>query len=98
MRRKRRKGKRGRMSERKVWKVEREVWRAAWWVCSPEEVGRRGQTGNEREDEKKETDRVRASGTNLKEEQMDDKQKMTTEGNSWRTKVTVHKERDDEFK
>ena len=36
------------MNEREAWKVERGVWRVAWWALSPEEAGRRGQTGNER--------------------------------------------------
>lgn len=60
------------MNEREAWKVGRGVWRVAWWAWLPEEAGRRGQTGNERGDEKKETDRVRASGMNLKEARTND--------------------------
>ncbi|TNN59117.1 hypothetical protein EYF80_030651 [Liparis tanakae] len=46
------------MNEREAWKVERGVWRVAWWAWSPGEAGRRGQTGNEKGGGRKETDRV----------------------------------------
>lgn len=55
------------MNEREAWKVERGVWRVAWWAWSPAEAGRRGQTGNEKGGGRKEMDRVRASEMNLKE-------------------------------
>lgn len=55
------------MNERKAWRVERGVWREAWWAWSPEEAGRRGRAGNERRGGRKEMDRVRANGMNLKE-------------------------------
>lgn len=60
------------MNEREAWKVERGVWRVAWWAWSPEEAGMRGQTGNERGGGRKETDRVRANGMNLKEGRTND--------------------------
>lgn len=50
-------------------------------MCSPEEGERRGQAGNERE-----MDRVRASGTNLRE---DHKQEMTTEADSGKLNVIL---------
>lgn len=65
------------MNKREVWKVERGVWRVAWWALSPEEAGKRGQTGNGRGDGRKEMDRVRANGMNLKEGRTNDT-RMTT--------------------
>jgi len=60
----RRRDRRGGMNEREAWKVERGVWRVAWWAWSPVEAGRRGG--------RKETDRVRANGMNLKEGRTND--------------------------
>lgn len=71
-RRMRRRDRRGGMNEREAWKVERGVWRVAWWAWSPEEAGRRGQTGNEKGGGRKETDRVRANGMNLKKGRTND--------------------------
>lgn len=71
-RRMKRKNRRDGTNERKAWKVERGVWRVVLWAWSPEEAERRGQTGNERGDERKETDRVRANGMNLKEARTND--------------------------
>lgn len=62
-----RRDRKGGMNERKVWKVEKGVWRVVWWALLPEEAGRRGRTGNEKGGGRKETDRVRANGMNLKE-------------------------------
>lgn len=70
-----RRDRKGGMNERKAWKVERGVWRAVLWAWSPEEAGRRGQTGNERGGGRKEMDRVRASEMNLKQ---GDNRQMTT--------------------
>lgn len=60
------------MNEREAWRVEKGVWMVAGWAWSPEEAGRRGQTGNERGDERKEMDRVRANGMYLKEGRTND--------------------------
>lgn len=54
------------MNESEAWKVVRGVWRA-WWVWLPEEAERKGQTGNGKGGGRKEMDRVRANGMNLKE-------------------------------
>lgn len=67
-----RRDKRVGMNEREALRVERGVWRVAWWAWSPEEAGRRGQTGNERGGERKEMDRVRANGMYLKEGRTND--------------------------
>lgn len=68
----RRRDRRGGMNEREAWRVGRGVWRVAWWAWSPEEAGRRDQTGNERGCGRKEMDRVRANGMNLKEGRTND--------------------------
>lgn len=61
-----RRDKRDGMNERKAWKVERGAWKVAWWAWVPDEAGRRDRTGNEKGDGRKEMDRVRANGMNLK--------------------------------
>lgn len=71
-RRMKRRDKRGGMNERKVWKVERGAWKVAWWAWLPDEAGRRDRTGNEKGDGRKEMDRVRANGMNLKEARTND--------------------------
>lgn len=71
-RRMKRRDRRGEMNEREVWKAERGAWRVAWWAWLPGEASRRGQTGNERGDERRETDRVRANGMNLKKARTND--------------------------
>lgn len=60
------------MNEREAWKVEKGVWRVVWWAWLPEEARRRGQTGNEKGGGRKEMDRVRANGMNLKEGRTND--------------------------
>lgn len=60
-------GKRGGRNEREAWRVGRGVWREAGWAWWPGEAGRRGRAGNERKGGRREMDKVRANGRNLKE-------------------------------
>lgn len=60
-------GRRGGTNEREAWRAGRGVGREAWWAWWPGEAGRRGRAGNERRGGRRETDRVRANGMNLKE-------------------------------
>ena len=66
LRKTRRKDRRDRRNGKKVWKVGRGAWKEAWWAWRPGEAGRMHQTGNERGGGRKEMDRARANGMDLK--------------------------------
>lgn len=64
-------GRRGGRNEREAGRAGRGVGREAWWAWRPGEAGRRrrrrrGRAGNERRGGRRETDRARANGMNLK--------------------------------
>lgn len=93
---------RGGTNEREAWRGGRGVWREAWWAWWPGEAGRRGRAGNERRGGKRETDRVRANGMNLKEGRTTVKDVVPGGHSKWRKQKKqkvkqYHKEPKDEL-